>query len=118
VLLKWSLVVFLPSVLVQAQSSSLEVLHAEQRLNEIRTQVSAGLVPRQKLDDAEQNLADAKDGDFISRMLAVGDLTEDQANNLQAAAQRRLDQRKAAAEKQQQLEARERPGSHARKPSR
>ncbi len=103
VLLRWSLVVLLSSVLVQAQSSSLEVLRAEQSLNEIRGQFNAGLVPRQKLDDAEQNLTDAKDGELISRVHAVGDLTEDQASDLKAAAQRRLDRRTAAVEKQRQL---------------
>jgi hypothetical protein len=92
------------AVLVLAQTPGERELSAAQlRLEELRSQVDAGVVPRAKLAEAEETLADATDAALLSRTLYGRDLTEEQSEEMVAAALRRLDRRKATVEKLQHL---------------
>jgi hypothetical protein len=80
-----------------------ELSRAQANMEHLRSQVEAGVVPRAKLDEAQEELADARDAELLSRTLYGRDLTEEQTAEMEAAALRRLDRRKAAVEKRQQL---------------
>jgi len=69
----------------------------------LRKQVDAGVTPRAKLEQAEEALADAQDAELLSRTLYGKDLTEEQSADMEAAALRRLERRKTAVEKLQQI---------------
>jgi hypothetical protein len=87
---------------LEAQASlTPEVLRARQTVNDLRAQVQIGVAPRQRLEDAEEALADAQDADLLSRLLVTADLTEDQATEMAASAQRRLDRSKSNIDKEQ-----------------
>jgi hypothetical protein len=92
------------ALLSSAQTpGALELSRAQASLEELRSQVAAGVVPRVKLEDAEEALADARDAELLSRTLYGRDLTEEQAAEMEAAALRRLNRRRAAVEKIQYL---------------
>ena len=80
-----------------------EFSRAQSNIEELRKQVEAGVTPRAKLDQAEQALADARDAELLSRTLYGKDLTEEQSAEMEAAALRRLERRKAELEKLQQI---------------
>jgi hypothetical protein len=80
-----------------------EFSRAQSSIEQLRTQVEAGVAPRARLEQAEVALADARDAELLSRTLYGKDLTEEQSAEMEAAAQRRLERRKAAVEKLQQL---------------
>lgn len=73
------------------------------RVAELRSQFDAGVVPRAKLEEAEEALADARDAELLSQTLYGRDLTEEQSASMEAAALRRLNRRKAAAGKLETL---------------
>lgn len=104
-LLKLSLLCFVSAVFASAQPSGAtpETLRAARAVSQLRVQVDAGIASRQKLEAAEQALADANDAEFIHRMLGSGDLTEEQAAQVKEVAQRRLDRVSTNIERQQQL---------------
>ena len=90
------------AIFLEAQTSvTPEILRARQTVNDLRTQVQGGIAPRQKLEEAEDALADAQDAELLNRLLATADLTEDQATEMATSAQRRLDRGKRKIEKQQ-----------------
>src|SRR5258706_12853464 len=76
---------------------------AQSNIEELRKQVEAGVAPRAKLEQAEEALSDAQDAELLSRTLYGKDLTEEQSAEMEAAALRRLERRKAEVEKLQQV---------------
>src|SRR5215472_10373589 len=76
-----------------------ELAGALAKIEALRGQVEAGVVPRAKLEEAEESLADARDADLLSHTLYGHDLTEEQSADMEAASLRRLNRRKAAVEK-------------------
>src|SRR5258708_36173199 len=80
-----------------------EFSRAQSNIEELRKQVEAGVTPRAKLEQAEQALADARDAELLSRTLYGKDLTEEQSAEMEMAALRRLDRRKAAVAKLQEI---------------
>jgi len=80
-----------------------ELSRALSNVEELRKQVEAGVVPRIKLEQAEELLADAKDADLLGRTLYGKDLTPEQSSEMEAAAARRLFRRKTNVEKLQTL---------------
>lgn len=80
-----------------------ELSRALSHVEELRKQVEAGVTPRTKLDQAEEALADAQDADLLGRTLYGKDLTQEQSNEMEAAAARRLARRKTSLEQLQSL---------------
>ena len=74
------------------------VLRARLIIERLRALVDAGAIPRVQLERAEDNLGDAQDMAVLRRTMYGQDITEQQAAEMVAAAQRRLDRR------QQQLD--------------
>jgi hypothetical protein len=79
---------------------------AQAELAKVQALVAAGALPRVRLAKAEETLADAQDAALLGRTAYGQDLTVDQADQMIAAAGRRLDRRqKALAEAQRLVEA-------------
>src|SRR5580704_13492136 len=70
-----------------------EVLRARLNIQRIHALVDAGALPRVQLEQAEDALGDAQDMAILRRTMYGQDITEEQANAMVAAAQRRLDRR-------------------------
>ncbi len=75
------------------------VIRAKAGIARLQELVDAGALPRADLERAQNDLADAQDMAILNRTIYSHDLTEDQAGEMVAAAQRRLDRRKAKLEK-------------------
>jgi hypothetical protein len=73
-----------------------EVARAQIELNRIRAMVATGAMPRVQLQKAEAAVADAQDAATIRKSIYNQDLTQDQADDLVAAAARRFERRKKA----------------------
>ena len=70
-----------------------DVLRARLDLQRLRALVDAGALPRIQLEQAEDALGDAQDMAVLRRTMYGQDITEEQAAEMVAAAQRRLDRR-------------------------
>ena len=70
-----------------------DVLRARLNIQRLRALVEAGALPRVQLEQAEDALGDAQDMAVLRRTMYGQDITEEQANEMVAAAQRRLDRR-------------------------
>lgn len=84
-----------------------EMDRAQQELTKIRDLVQAGALPRARLEEAEFKIEDARD-DAVLRQTLFGNVTVDhltpqQAQEMIAAAQRRVDRQKAKVERSQKL---------------
>src|SRR5215472_9003857 len=91
---------FLGCAILSAQpGEDLEVARAKMELNRVRPLVEAGVLARAQLQKAEDAVADAIDGTDIRKSIYLPDLTEEQAEQLVAAANRRFERRKTAFEK-------------------
>ncbi len=75
-----------------------EVLRAKAGIERLRSLVDAGVAPRAQLVQAEASIADAEDAGLLRRTVYGNELTEDQAEEMLAAASRRLDRRQQALE--------------------
>src|SRR5579884_2260081 len=73
-----------------------EVLQARARLEKLRVQAAAGAVPRKQLEKAEEQMADAQDAALLRKTIYAQDLTAEQADEMIAAAGRRLARREKA----------------------
>src|SRR6478672_2969322 len=73
-----------------------EVARAKAGIERLRSLVEAGVAPRAQLDKAEAAIADAEDSALLRRTVYGNELTEDQADEMLAAAARRFDRRKLA----------------------
>ncbi len=80
-----------------------EVMRAKAGLEHLRSLVEAGVVPRAQLVHAEAAIADAEDAALLRRTAYGNDLTDEQADEMLAAAGRRLDRRKLALEEGRKL---------------
>ncbi len=88
------------AILVRGQTpGERELSLAQSRVEDLRLQVEAGVTPRAKLDQAQEDLVDARDAELLSRTLYGKDLTEAQSAEMEAGAKRRLERRTAAVEK-------------------
>ena len=102
--LKFALLYIAGGILLSAQTpGERELSQAQSNLELLRSQVEAGVLPRAKLDEAQEKLADAHDAELLSRTLYGRDLTEEQTAEMEAAALRRLERRKAEVERLQRL---------------
>src|ERR1022692_1811925 len=73
-----------------------EVLRAKAGIERLRSLVEAGVAPRAQLVQAEAAIADAEDEALLRRTVYGNELTGDQADEMLAAAARRLDRRQQA----------------------
>jgi hypothetical protein len=73
-----------------------EVLRAKAGIERLRSLVDAGVAPRVQLVQAEAAIADAEDAALLRRTVYGNELSEDQADEMLAAAARRLDRRRQA----------------------
>lgn len=73
-----------------------EVMRAKAGIERLRSLVEAGVAPRAQLAQAEAALADAEDAALLRRTVYGNELSEDQTDDMLAAAGRRLDRRKQA----------------------
>ena len=102
--LKIALLLLAGGILAWSQTpGERELSRAQSNLEFLRSQVEAGVLPRAKLEEAQDALADAHDAELLSRTLYGRDLTEEQTAEMEAAALRRLERRKAEVEKLKQL---------------
>jgi hypothetical protein len=80
-----------------------ELSLAQAKLEELRSEVAAGVIPRAKLDEAEESLLDGRDAELLSRTLYGRELNEEQSVEMEAAALRRLNRRTAVVDKLRRL---------------
>jgi hypothetical protein len=80
-----------------------EVARAKAEVEKLRALVAAGAAPRNQLDRAEEKIADAEDAAFLRKTVYGSDLTVEQADEMIAAAARRLERRQKALEAQEKL---------------
>jgi hypothetical protein len=80
-----------------------EVARARLELMRIQSLVNTGALPPVQLEKAKASLADAEDGAVLHRNIIQQDLTEDQADQLVAAADRRFERRKQAFDEARKL---------------
>jgi hypothetical protein len=80
-----------------------EVARARVNIEKMRALVEAGALPRAQLERAEDDLGDAQDMAVLRRTMYSRDLTEEQAGEMLAAAQRRLDRRRKQVDKTRAL---------------
>jgi hypothetical protein len=79
------------------------VARARTEVERLRGLVAAGAAPRLQMEKAEAALADARDAAILRRTLYGSELDEAQAEDMIAAAVRRLDRRRKACEAAQKL---------------
>ena len=91
------------STFAQQTEDSPEVMRAKAGITRLRTLVDEGVVPRAQLDRAEAALADAEDAALLRRTVYGNELTEEQADEMIAAASRRLERRKKAVAEAREL---------------
>jgi hypothetical protein len=80
-----------------------EVIRAKAQIEKMRELVAAGALPRQQLERAEDQMADAQDAAFLRKTIYGTDLTADEAEAMIAAAGRRLDRREKAFDQAKKL---------------
>ena len=73
-----------------------EVARARAGIERLRALVEAGAAPRIQLDRAEDQLADAQDAAYLRKTLYGQDLTDEQSEEMIAAANRRFERRTKA----------------------
>ena len=79
-----------------AQDDDPEVARAKAGIEKLRELVAAGAAPRQQLERAEDQIADAQDASLLRKTLYGQDLTAEQTDEMLAAANRRLERRQKA----------------------
>jgi hypothetical protein len=80
-----------------------EVIRAQANIERLRSLVEAGVAPRVQLEKAQGELVDAQDAAYLRKILLVQDLSEEQTDEMVAAAGRRFERRKKAYEEAKQL---------------
>jgi hypothetical protein len=79
------------SALLYGQTPPVEAPKTAPAIQDLRNQVSAGIVPRVRLDQAEAALAAARDAELLNAPVSLDDLTEERATQLEEAARRQLE---------------------------
>src|SRR5882672_5089126 len=77
-----------------AQTDDPAIAQAKASIEKMRTLVAAGAMPKAQLEKAEDQLADAEDVAYLHRSLYGQELTEEQSDEMIAAANRRLERRR------------------------
>src|SRR5262249_20070884 len=98
-----ALLIFVCATCVFAQAEDPEVARAKAGIDRLRSLVESGVMPRAQLEKAEAGVADAQDAAILRKTLYGTELTEDQADDMVAAAQRRVDRRRATYEEGKKL---------------
>jgi hypothetical protein len=80
-----------------------ELIRARAELENLRSLVAQGLVPRARLDAAQQAVTDAEEDVFLKRTLYGQDVSEAEADRIVAITGRRLERREQAVRDMQQL---------------
>lgn len=80
-----------------------EVIRAKAAIDKMRALVAAGALPRNQLEKAEDQMADAQDAAILRKTIYGTDLTAEQADAMIAAAQRRLERREKAFDQAKKL---------------
>jgi hypothetical protein len=83
-----------PGLPAASQSEDPDILRARLAIERLRVLVEAGAIPRVQLEQAEDALGDTQDLVILRRTMYGQDITEEQAGEMVAAAQRRLDRRR------------------------
>ena len=94
--MRFLLLVTIGTVLLRAAAPGPEdpdVLRARLAIERLAALVEAGAIPRVQLEQAEDALGDAQDMAVLRRTMYGQDITEEQAGEMVAAAQRRFDRR-------------------------
>src|SRR5436305_14659592 len=86
-----------------AQADDPEVARAKAGIERLRSLVESGVAPRAQLEKAEAAVADAEDAALLRKTLYGTELTEDQAGDMVAAAQRRVERRQQAVAENRKL---------------
>lgn len=91
--MRFGIIVSLVSVVAASAQVSMELRKAREEAEQVRLQVDAGVVPRARLIEVEEKIADAEDDEILRQTLygtlTIEDLTEQQAAEMIAAAERR-----------------------------
>jgi hypothetical protein len=86
---------------------SMELKRAREEAARLKQLVEAGAMPQARLDEVQQQIEDAQDDEILRRTLygnlSVEDLTEDQANEMVRAAQRRADRQQKKVDRLREL---------------
>lgn len=102
----WFCALVLPACALFAQDSP-ELARTQQEIAKLRELVAVGAVAPNRLHEAEQKLGDAQDDQVLRRTLygnvTAQDLSEDQAGEMIAAAERRVERQKAHIAESQKL---------------
>src|SRR5215831_372515 len=85
------------SILAQTDEAP-EVARAKSEIEKLKVLVDAGAAAKAQLEKAEAGLADAEDAALLRKTVYGAELTDGQAADMLAAAQRRVDRRRAAYE--------------------
>jgi hypothetical protein len=104
--MRWcfGLVILVCAGAVGAQTNEVpEVARAQAEVRKVRALVEAGVVPRLRLEKAEEAVADAQDAAILRRTLYGQDLTAEQTDEMMAAAGRRFDRRAKALDEAKRL---------------
>ncbi len=92
-------VLFVCAIYLCAQGQDApEVIRAKAEIDRLQSLVQAGAAPRNQLERAQEQMADAQDAAFLRKTLYGQDLTAEQADEMIAAAGRRLDRRQKSYE--------------------
>jgi len=90
----------LSAAMCLAQTAITAEARQQEEIERIRELVNAGALPRVRLEEAERQLEDLRDRQVLDRVLygglTVEDLTEEQADEMVAAARRRLERQEKA----------------------
>lgn len=90
-------------VCLAQQADDPEVMRAKASIEKMRALVAAGALPRNQLEKAEDQMADAQDAALLRKTIYGQDLTAEQADEMIAAAERRLDRREKAFDEAKKL---------------
>jgi hypothetical protein len=101
---KFGLMSALAIALVYAQSAEdPEISRTKANIERLRGQVAAGVLPRAELEQAEATLAEARETAYLRRTLYGNDLTEEQADQMTAVTQGRVERAKGRLAQAQKL---------------
>jgi hypothetical protein len=91
------------SAFLFGQTPPVEAPNATPAIQDLRNQVTAGIAPRARVDQAEAALAAARDAELLNAPVSLDDLTEEKATQLEEAARRQVERSKARLEQARTL---------------
>jgi hypothetical protein len=99
----WAVLAVCVCSLLAQSADDPEVIRAKAAIEKMRALVAAGALPRNQLEKAEDQMADAEDAAFLRKTIYGTDLTAEQADEMIAAAGRRLTRREKAFDEARKL---------------